>query len=84
MGMEKVFFEDGLSTLERDAALLEAAGRPEKAAQIRRDVAKLRRKHDSIQAGLADRRAAADARVGDMVSSMIAALEQRVASVPFR
>ncbi len=78
MSMEQVF-EDGLSTLERDAALLEAAGRPEKAAQIRRDVAKLRRKHDSIQAGLADRRAAADARAGDMVSSMIAALEQRVA-----
>lgn len=79
MGIEQVFFEDGLSRLERDAALLEAAGRPGKAAQVRRDVAKLRRRHESIQAGLADRRAAADARVGDMACSMIAALEQRVA-----
>ncbi|AKZ26575.1 hypothetical protein ACH51_09635 [Ralstonia solanacearum] len=77
--MEQTFFEDGLSRLERDAALLEAAGHPKKAALIRRDIARLRRQHECIKAGLADRRAAADARAGDMVCSMIAALEQRVA-----
>lgn len=76
--MDRAFFEDGLSRLGRDAALLEAAGRPNKAAQIRRDVAKLRRRYECIQAGLADRRAAADARVNDMVCSMITALEKRV------
>ncbi|WP_407122162.1 hypothetical protein [Bradyrhizobium sp. STM 3561] len=78
MGIEQVF-EDGLSRLERDAALLEASGHPKKAAQIRREIARLRRQHECIHAGLADRRAAADARAGHMVCSMIAALEQRAA-----
>ncbi|MDO3558282.1 hypothetical protein [Ralstonia pseudosolanacearum] len=69
-----------LAGMEVDAKLFEEAGDPKKAATIRRDIAKLRRQYDAALAGQADRRAAADTHAHDMLRSLIAQLEQRLAA----